>query len=544
MAVLLSSGCFVPKPPLDEPSTRPAIAFRDVSRERGIDFHWGPTGKTPLSNLESFGHGCAFLDFDRDGWLDVLLIAEPRCRLYRNDGRGHFRDVTAAMGLDAVNGAWKGCAVGDINGDGWPDLYLSGFRTCALLLSEQGSRFTDMTRAAGLKESGWGSSALLADLDGDTDLDLVVGHYVRIDGNSPRYCTLMGKIESGCPPSAYEAERTLLYENDGDGTYRDVSREAGLGVSEGKTLALSACDYDQDGDLDLYLANDGVPGNHFRNDGNLRFTDVGLLTGTAYGNHDRPQAGMGVDWADYDGDGDWDLVVTAFSHETYSLYRNDGSTYSRSSDETGVADATKSHLGFGVRFGDFDGDGWPDLLFANGHVYDRADEMHADSPFRQPLLLLRNLRGRYEPADMGSDPEALHPIVGRGLATGDFDNDGYPDILAVDREGRARLLHNESGDEARFIGLAIEGPTGPGAAAGATVLLRSDAGTQIAQVAPYGSYLSSSDERVLLGLRNAKRVDSIEIRWTDGARKSLAGLPPGGYRRIRHPRAHPENGTP
>jgi len=311
----------------------------------------------------------------------------------------------------------------------------------------------------------------------------------------------------------------VLYRNNDDGSFTDVTAVVGMGDSHGKTLAVGWCDYDDDGDPDLYLANDGVAGDLYRNDRG-RFTNVGLISGTAFGLNDTPQAGMCVDWGDYNRDGLFDLVVTAFSDEPYSLYRNEGGLFENQSAEVGLAEPTRKPLGFGGRFIDVDNDGWQDLIFANGHVYDQSAKIDAASPYRQPTLLFRNeAGGRFRDVSASAGEAINRPIVGRGLATGDYDNDGRLDVLIVDYEGAPILARNVTAETGHRLQANLRaGPPGTKNrfAWGAKVVVEAGGRRWLTQVNPCSSYLSSSDPRVHIGLGSVSRVDSVTVTWPDG----------------------------
>jgi hypothetical protein len=531
--VTTAAGCGAARPPrAAEVAPKPArFQFAEVAKAVGLDFRWGHGGKSPLTNLESFGHGCAFLDYDDDGWLDILLVGEPAAALFRSvpgpGGGRRFRDVTRALGLLQVRGPWKGCAVGDWDDDGDVDLVLTGYHALALVRND-GARLLDATRAAGVRHRGWASSAAFADADGDGDLDLFVGNYVAFGPDSPQHCPFQGGLMvGGCPPRVYPAERGVFYRNEGGGRFTDATAAAGMGDSGGKTLAVGWCDYDDDGDPDLYLANDGVAGDLYRNDGG-RFTNVGVGSGTAFGVASVAQAGMAVDWADYDHNGQFDLMVTAFADEAYSLYRNRGGLFENVSEEVGVAAATLKPLGFGAKWVDVDNDGWPDLAFANGHVYDQAAKVDPASPYRQPLLLLRNERGRRFPDVSATAGAAFQrPIVGRGLAAGDYDNDGRVDLLVVDDEGMPLLLRNETVTDHHMLRLRLRGPAGaPNRFAyGARVTVEWDRERRVAEVSPAASYLSSNDPRLYVGLGPQPAAARVWVRWPGGATERFAAVP-------------------
>lgn len=508
-----------------------ALKFEDVASKVGLRFRWGHNGKTPLTNLESFGCGCAFWDYDQDGWQDILLVSEPTCGLFHNepDGKGgrRFVETTVTVGLDKIRGPWKGCAIGDWDNDGDTDLFLSGYHTAALVRCDSGRKMVDVTHRAQIHHKGWGSSAGFADYDLDGDLDLFVGNYVQFGPDSLQHCRFSGGAMGGCPPRTYPAEYGVLYRNDGDGTFTDVTAAVGMSDTHGKTLAVGWCDYDDDGDSDLYLANDGVAGDLFSNDRG-RFTNVGLISGTAFGLNDAPQAGMCVDWADYDRDERFDLVVTAFSDEPYSLYRNEGPVFVNKSAEVGLAEPTRKPLGFGGRFVDVDNDGWQDLIFANGHVYDQSAKIDAASPYRQSSLLFRNEAGRrFRDVSAAAGEAVTRPIVGRGLATGDFDNDGRVDVLIVDYEGAPILARNVTPGTGHWFKASLSaGPVGTRNryAWGAEVLVAAGSQRWLTQVNPCSSYLSSSDPRVHIGLGAETRIGSVTVTWPDGKAEAFKDL--------------------
>lgn len=491
------------------------IHFREVAAERGVRFKWGHGGKSPLTALETFGCGCAFLDANEDGWLDILLVGEPACGLFLNDGSGKFADVSQTGGVAAPKGQWKGCAVGDFTGDGHDDLILTGYRVIAALQGNGQGNFKDITAATSLTEKGWGSSAGLMDLDTDGDLDLVVGHYVIFGPNSPQYCSLGPGVRTGCPPRTYDPEFTRIFRNDGKGRFTDVTAGSGLEKTHGKALVFAFADYDGDGKTDFYIGNDGTPADLMRNLGGLRFDNEAVAMGVAMGVYNQAQAAMGADWGDYDRDGRLDLVVTAFSREPYSVYHHRGAFFENTSTQNGVAEATKTPLGFGVEWLDADNDGMLDLVFANGHVYDGVAKIEPESTYLQPLQFLRNVEGHFEDESARSG-DFLKPILGRGLASGDFDNDGRIDLLVVDYEGEVVLLHNESEPAKSWLQLQLAGPKGNRWAYGARVVVSAAGIRYVEEVSPTSSYLSSSAPWLHFGLGPASDVEKIEVRWPNG----------------------------
>jgi hypothetical protein len=494
--------------------------FRDVAHERGLDFHWGHGGKTPLTALETFGCGCAFLDANEDGWLDVFLVGEPHCALYLNDGRGAFVDASARSRIDALDGDWKGCAIGDFTGDGKDDLILTGYHSIAALQGDGRGGFRDITRRTGLKETGWGSSAALMDLDADGDLDLLVGHYVIFGPKTQQYCSLGAGVRTGCPPSTYDPEFTHLYRNNGTGGFTDVTAGSGLEKTHGKALVFAFSDFDADGKVDFYIGNDGTPADLLHNRGGLRFENQAVTLGVAMGVYGQAQAAMGADWGDYDCDGRLDLVVTAFSDEPNSLYRNKGAFFDNVSTQCGIAETTNLPLGFGVKWLDLENDGWLDLIFANGHVYEGVEKTDPRKTYLQSMQVLHNREGQFTDVSNSCGPDVQKHILGRGLASGDFDRDGRLDLLIVDYEGEVRLLRNETAPSGQWLEVELAGEAGNRWAYGARVSVITDGHTLVQDLAPCSSYLSSSAPWLHFGLGNTSKIERIDVRWPEGRKTS------------------------
>ncbi len=476
--------------------------------------------------LEAFGCGCAFLDYDNDGRQDILLVAAPHPWLYHNLGNGRFEDVTAASGLAALNGNLTGCAVGDYDGDGYPDLVLTGYHCLAVLKNRRGQRFENVTRAAGFDPTNrghWGSSVGFMDLSGQNRLDLVLLNYVIFGPDEKQFCEVRAGVKSGCPPSTYRPQFGELWQNLGNGRFREITASSGMRRTHGKALVLAFADIDQDGRMDFYIGNDGVPAELMHNRGGMRFDNIGMESSLALGSLDHPMAAMGADWADYDRDGRLDLAVSGFSDESYAVYHAMGhNLFELASDTLGVSGPTYKPLGFGTKWMDMDNDGWPDLIFVNGHVYDNVHEIDPLATYRQPPMLFHNEQGRQFVdlvPKMGGAVAA--PIVGRGLATGDFDNDGKMDFLVVDYEGQAQLFHNVSQTPNHWITLDLRGVGANRFAYGAQVEARSGKSLWVGQVSPASSYLSSSDPRVHFGLGATTTLDSLRIRWSDGRQENL-----------------------
>jgi hypothetical protein len=495
----------------------------NVAPAAGLKYRWQAPPHRPLNILDTIGNGCAFLDYDNDGNLDILLVG-PKLALFRGDGKGHFTDVTAAVGLDALSGHFLGCAVGDYDNDGYPDIYITGYRTGILLHNEAGSGlgfsqrvFRDVTRSSGIPISEWGASAAFGDFDGDGKLDLYIGNYVRFDATSQQFCNNNG-VQTSCTPGIYDGAPGRLYRNVGNGRFVDVTEAWGV-KSHGKTLGVVFADCDGSGRQSLTLANDEMPGELFLNRGRS-FVDVGPKAGIAYSNVGQPQAGMGEDWGDFDGDGRLDLAVMTFSTEHKPIYHNEGHLlFTDVSSQLGLSSITTPYVAFGVKWLDVDNDGWLDLLITNGHTADNIADTGQGLTYREPTLLLKNDAGkRFVHVSL---PDLDAPILGRGLAIGDYDNDGKMDALVVDSEGAPLLLHNETPNAGHWLILRLIGHKGNRDGYGAQVTLEAAGRKLFRYCHADGSYLSSSDPRVHFGLGGASMAQRITIRWPGGATQTL-----------------------
>jgi hypothetical protein len=427
-----------------------------------------------------------------------------------------------------------GCAAADYDGDGRTDLLLTGYRTLALYRNE-GGRFRDVSGAAGIRDTGWSTSAGFADYDGDGWLDLYVARYVRYLPGMVRFCDHAG-VKTACGPTTYDPERGRLFRNLGRGSapdggcrFVDVTGPSGLGVARGNALGVAWGDPDDDGRPDLAVANDQLPGDLFRNRGGGRFESAGVTSGIAYNAAGQAYAGMGIDWGDADGDLRPDLAVTTYQHQPRCLYRQDRpGLFIDAAAALGIAHATVNTLGFGVRFFDFDSDGWLDLAFANGHVVDNVRQVEADVAYRQPAQLFRNRGasrpGAFEEASAQAGPDLTRAIVGRGLCAGDLDADGRVDLLVVDAEGEPLLLRNEvSGGHWIEIRLADASPNRD--ALGGRVRVAAGGRTQTRHLFTDGSYMSATAPRLHFGLGTATRVESVQIRWPGGRVETWRDLP-------------------
>ena len=494
------------------------IRFREVSRDWGIDFrhHHGGSGQRFM--VETMSGGVVIFDFDGDGDEDLFFVdggalpgytGEPvRSRLFRNDGGGgdRFTDWTEKSGI-ALQSYGMGGTAGDIDGDGDLDLYVTTFNGANQLFRNNGDgTFTDVTAKAGVGDTLWSSSAAFADVDNDGDLDLFVVNYVDFSLTNHKFCgDVQRKIQGYCHPDVYNGLPSHLYRNRGDGTFEDATAAAGLGVAVGPGLGVVFGDLDDDGWQDLYVANDTKPNGLYRNRGNGTFEDLSLLSGTAYGDKGRPEAGMGVDLGDYDGDGRLDIAVTNFELETYALYKNlGGIAFVDSRSAARIAEPTLMFLGFGAAFGDLDQDGDLDLIFANGHINDNAAELTPGSQYRQRNQVFENVgNGKFQ-----EDKETGMAVVRahRGLAVGDLDGDGDLDVAVVASNEPAEVYENLGGGgswlQVDFTRFGI----------GARLELESGGKRQIRDVKTASSYLSQNALAIHFGLGKTETADRLTIR--------------------------------
>ena len=509
--------------------------FRDKATVAGIDFRHQRGASDQKHLVETVGSGCALFDYDNDGWLDILLInggltpgstaAGPvRHALYRNLGNGRFQEVTAKAGLGGNGAFGMGVAVGDYDNDGDRDVYITNFGPNALYRNNGDGTFSDVTAKAGVGCSDWSTSAALFDMDNDGDLDLYVTNYLETSFETSPHCELKN-IRTYCYPGNYDGVADRLYENLGGGRFRDVSSTAGILNPEGKGLGVVAADFDDDGWMDLYVANDTVRNFHYQNNRQGGFEDMTLLSGTGYNEEANPEAGMGTDAADYDGDGLMDIVVTNYDMETNALYRNHQDwlfTDERAS--SGVTRGDQFLLGFGTGFLDFDNDGDQDLLVVNGHVLDNVEQVQFGFRYAQPDMLLENRQGVFSVHEGFSRQAGLEPRVGRGSCFGDLDNDGDLDILVNNCGGRPHLLINRVGSRRNWILLNLIGSRSNRDGVGTRIEVTTAAGRRIDQVTGGGGYLGASDLRAHFGLGDADRIQSLRIRWPGGAEEVYRDL--------------------
>jgi hypothetical protein len=506
------------------PST--SYPFEEVpSSASGIK--WVHTaGKSTQKYLpETTGAGCAFLDYDNDGWMDIYLVNSGKCdfydpkpplrnALYRNNRDGTFTDVTEKAGV-AAGGYGQGVAVGDYNNDGFPDIYIAQYGRSILYQNNGDGTFTDVTERAGIATPGWSSSAVWFDYDNDGRLDLFVCRFVDFDQSKNLPCDLYGK-PGYCVPRLYKPTASWLFHNNGDGTFTDVSQESGIARHLGKAWGVVATDFNNDGKMDLFVANDTVANFLFMNRGNGKFEEIAVMAGVAYSDTGRPRSGMGTDSADFDQDGRMDVFVANIDHEKYSIYHNNGDeTFDDYADQTAIGKSSRLMSGWGLKFFDYDNDGNPDLIIANGNPDDLIASVHPDVTYREPLMLFHNDGKTLRDVSAVSGPIFTRQLSARGLAIGDFNNDGALDILVAVNDGPPVLLRNTAVNGNHWLGIKLIGTKSNRDAVGARVSYRAGDLKRSLMKVGGGSYLSSHDPRIVLGLGRRNKLDELEIRWPE-----------------------------
>src|SRR5256714_3502112 len=523
------------KPPADL-----GLSFIDVAEESGLNVKtiFGGEHKNKYL-LETTGCGVAFYDFDNDGWLDIFLVngsrlegfpagEEPICYLFKNNRDGTFTDVTAKAGL-AHSGWGQGVCIGDYDNDGFEDLFITYYGKNALYHNNGDGTFTDVSEKAGVagKKTRWSTGCAFVDYDRDGKLDLFVANYIDMDlATAPvpesGPCLYKGLMVA-CGPPGLNGGKNILFHNNGDGTFTDVSEAAGITQANGTYgLGVLTGDFNNDGWPEIYVANDSTASALYLNQKNGKFVDVGIDAGAALSSDGKPQAGMGVTAADYDRDGNLDIFKTNFAGDTHSLYRNrgDGSFEDRTF-ESGLGLNTR-YLGWGCGFIDMDNDGWPDILVCNGHVYPEVEQLTTEAGYAQRKLLYRNLRnGRFEDVSTKGGPALQTPSPARGCAFGDFDNDGDMDVLVSTINGPPELIRCDVQNQNNWLKVRTIGVKSNRSGIGARLscVIKTDAGKElrlIDEVRSGGSYLSQSDLRVHFGLGKAARVELLEINWPSG----------------------------
>jgi hypothetical protein len=519
----------VPTAEVRRPTAAPL--FEDVYDRSGVDFKFSrPTG--PQNILQTMGHGVALIDYDGDGRLDLLLLSEDRIYLYRNLGDFHFEDVSARAGF-RQKGNWSGVAIGDYDNDGRPDIFVCGYDCSALYHNDGDGRFTEVTERAGVgvrppSQGGtpeWRTSAGFVDYDRDGKLDLFICRYAEF---GPRSVQLCGTAEKGegfsCSPDVYTPQTCLLYRNLGGGRFEDVSVKTGVARTSGRALGVAFADYDNDGWIDIAVANDERPGDLLHNKAGKGFVNAGVMSGTALNSNGHAHGGMGIDWMDYDGDGRQDLFVSTYQKEAKNLFHNIGNgCFLDASLDAGLAEKMDPWVSFGTKFFDYDRDGFPDLIVTSGHVINNTASLYPGTQQHQPVQLFHNSGGNFTETTDRLGPKASRLLVGRSLAVGDLDNDGRVDVVITQNEGPPLILRNMSTDTNHWLSFRLVGSKSNRDGFGARIELTAGGKKQIRDATNSGSYMAAGDPCTYFGLGAAQRAD-VTVRWPSGQVQSLPGL--------------------
>jgi hypothetical protein len=510
------------------------VTFTDVTTSAGIHFvhNAGKSGKKYLP--ETVGSGAAFIDADGDGWIDIFLVNgkdwTPRGRkslgaLYRNNKNGTFTDITAGSGLD-VEMYGIGVAVGDFDNDGRDDIYVTALDGDHLFHNEGGGKFKDVTKTAGIQNANFGTSAAWLDYDKDGKLDLFVANYVQWTAKTDQWCSLDGTTKSYCTPESYKGTASKLYHNLGNGRFEDVTVKAGLSDPTSKSLGIAVIDYDGDGWPDLFVANDTQPNKLYHNNHNGTFSEVGVSAGVAFGEDGAARGAMGADWADYDRSGRAHLLVGNFSNQMVALYHNEGNgLFMDQAPLSPVGRDSLLSLGFGAFFFDYDLDGYPDILTANGHIEEQIGRVQPKIKYQEPPLLFRNVGGKkFENMSAKVGEAFTVPMVARGAIYGDYDHDGDLDVLFSTSNGPARLLRNDGGNRNHWVCIKTVGTKSNRDGIGAVVRIESASGKQWNTVRSGSSYASQSDLALTFGLGGDTSVKTIQVEWPSGTKQNFTGI--------------------
>ncbi len=521
------------------PGTIP-VCFTDVRQAAGITFKQDATESKEKYYLETMGTGVGWIDYDQDGMLDLYFVqsaATPaytpphplRSALYHNNGDGTFTDVTEKAGVGGEGHYGQGVCVGDYNNDGYPDLYVTGYGSAILYHNNSDGTFTDVTEKAGLADKGmWSTSAAWIDYDKDGWLDLLVCNYLQWSPSNNIWC---GEHRPGyrayCSPDNYRGEHLKLFHNNHDGTFTDVSIKSGIGIPEAKGMGVVTADFNNDGWPDIAVANDTWPNFLFINQHDGTFKDVSFISGIAASADGKYEAGMGIDAADVDGDGWFDIYITHLDFELDRLYHNnhDG-TFDDVTYQCGIGNSAIFLSGVAALFADYDNDGWPDVMQANGAMLDNINLYHTEVTYKEPKLMFRNLgHGKFAKVSKYLGPDFMHPIAGRGLAAADFDNDGDIDFAVIARGDYPQLLRNDGGNANNWLTVSLVGTQSNRDGLGSSVKLTSEGFTQFRQAKGGMSYMSASDPRIHFGIGKRKSIESLEITWPSGHVEHLTNVP-------------------
>ena len=514
----------------------PPDAFVDVTTASGLRFlhNNGAFGKKYLP--ETLGSGALFFDFDADGWPDILLVNSTNWPghpgpaslpgLYKNNHNGTFTDCTRGSGLD-VELYGIGATAADFDNDGLVDVYITALGGNRLFKNLGGGKFADVTKRAGVGDGGFSTSALWFDYDNDGKVDLFVDHYVEWSAEKDLFCTLDGKSKSYCTPESYKGQSPALYRNRGDGTFEDVTKRAGLYDPTSKELGVAMLDFDGDGKMDLFVANDSQPNRLYRNRGDGTFSDVAMVAGVAFSEAGVARAGMGVDAADYDGSGRPSLIIGNFSNEMMALYHNEGNgLFIDEAPSSAIGRASLLTLTFGCFFFDYDLDGRLDIFAVNGHVADDINHVQPQVTYAQRPHLFHNLgQGHFEDVAARSGAALQRPFVGRGAAYADYDQDGDLDILVTANGGPARLFRNDAANGSHVLRVKTIGTTSNRDGIGARVEVKAGGATRWALVKTGSSYASGSELPVTFGLGPQTKVDALRVVWPGGRTDAMGPVP-------------------
>ena len=526
--------------PANTPAPSIPVRFTDIRKAAGITFIQDSTQTDEKYYLETMGTGVAWIDYDQDGLMDLYFVqsgatdaytpAKPlRSALYHNNGDGTFTDVTDKAGVGGEGHYGQGVAVGDYDNDGYPDLYVTGYGRAILYHNNGDGTFTDVTVKAGVGDEGnWSTSAGWFDYDKDGWLDLVVTNYLDWSPKNNLWCGERAPgYRSYCNPGNYRGQKTKLYHNNHDGTFTDVSDKSGVGLPESKGMGLVLADFNNDGWPDIAIANDTWPNFLFLNNHDGTFRDVSLISGLAASEDGRYEAGMGIDAADVDGDGLLDVYITHLDMELSRLYHNNGDeTFTDVTYSSGIGNKAVLMSGVATKFIDYDNDGWPDIVQANGAMVDNVNLYHSLITYKEPLLMFHNLgNGHFEKSSDSLGPDFLRPVAGRGLATADFFNDGGVGIAVNCRGDYPELLRNDGGNANHWLEVLLIGTKSNRDGIGSVLKLTGDGFVRVDQAKGGTSYMSASDPRIHFGLGKHTKIDSLVITWPSGQVDKLTNVP-------------------